>query len=101
MKPLRHRLQETRKRLGIPWEILERDYILSWLIDFSDFSEFLHSKCAVRGVSFDGPDDFFPETMLHYIERTWGQWLGPLISELPDFAAVIDDLRPKIALLVS
>ena len=25
MKPLRARLQEARARLGIPWEILERD----------------------------------------------------------------------------
>ena len=32
MKPLRNRLQEVRKRLGTPWEILERDYVLSWLL---------------------------------------------------------------------
>jgi len=32
MKPLRNRLQEARKRLGLPWEILERDYVLSWLL---------------------------------------------------------------------
>ncbi len=32
MKPLRIRLQEVRKRLGIPWEVLERDYLLSWLL---------------------------------------------------------------------
>jgi len=86
-----------------------RDYYDLWRIlgafqdrlDFSDFSEFLQSKCAVRGVSFEGPDDFFQETMLHYIEKTWEQWLGPLIPDLPDFVTVIDDLRPRIALLVS
>ena len=32
MKPLRSRLQVMRERLGVPWEILERDYILSWLL---------------------------------------------------------------------
>ena len=32
MKPLRNRLQEARARLGIPWEVLERDYILSWIL---------------------------------------------------------------------
>ncbi|MBW1802624.1 MAG: nucleotidyl transferase AbiEii/AbiGii toxin family protein [Deltaproteobacteria bacterium] len=32
MKPLRNRLQEARKRLGIPWEVLERDYVLSWIL---------------------------------------------------------------------
>lgn len=32
MRPLRTRLQEARRRLGIPWEILERDYLLSWVL---------------------------------------------------------------------
>jgi predicted nucleotidyltransferase component of viral defense system len=32
MKPLRNRLLEARKRLGLPWEVLERDYILSWIL---------------------------------------------------------------------
>jgi predicted nucleotidyltransferase component of viral defense system len=32
MKPLRTRLQEARRRLGLPWEVLERDYLLSWVL---------------------------------------------------------------------
>lgn len=32
MKPLHTRLQEARKRLGIPWEVLECDYLLSWVL---------------------------------------------------------------------
>ena len=32
MRPLRTRLEEARQRLGIPWEILERDYLLSWVL---------------------------------------------------------------------
>ncbi|MBI4227441.1 MAG: nucleotidyl transferase AbiEii/AbiGii toxin family protein [Candidatus Omnitrophica bacterium] len=32
MKPLRLRLQEARARLGLPWEALERDYLLSWVL---------------------------------------------------------------------
>ena len=32
MKPLRNRLQEARKHLGIPWDVLERDYLLSWVL---------------------------------------------------------------------
>ncbi len=32
MRPLRTRLQEARKQLGIPWEVLERDYLLSWVL---------------------------------------------------------------------
>lgn len=86
-----------------------RDYYDLWRVlgafqerlDFSGFSDFLRSKCTVRNVSFGGPDDFFQEAMLNYVEKTWQQWLGPLIPDLPDFATVIDDLRPKISLLVS
>ena len=32
MRPLRTRFQEARKRLGLPWEALERDYLLSWVL---------------------------------------------------------------------
>ena len=32
MKPLRTRLQEARQRLVLPWEVLERDYLLSWIL---------------------------------------------------------------------
>lgn len=32
MKPLRVRLQEARQRLGVPWEVVERDYLLSWVL---------------------------------------------------------------------
>ena len=32
MRPPRTRLQEARRRLGIPWEVLERDYLLSWIL---------------------------------------------------------------------
>ena len=26
------RLEEARDRLGLPWEVIERDYLLSWLL---------------------------------------------------------------------
>ncbi len=32
MRPLRTRLEEARAGLGIPWEVLERDYVLSWVL---------------------------------------------------------------------
>ena len=32
MRPLYTRLQEARRGLAIPWEILERDYLLSWVL---------------------------------------------------------------------
>ncbi len=32
MKALRTRLMEARQRIGAPWEVLERDYLLSWML---------------------------------------------------------------------
>ena len=32
MKPLRTRLEEVRQRLGIRWEVLEHDYLLSCVL---------------------------------------------------------------------
>ena len=59
------------------------------------------AKCTLRNVSFSSPDDFFERTMLNYIEKTWEQWLGPLVPNLPDFNTVIGELRPKITSLLS
>ena len=58
-----------------------RDYYDLWRIlgayqdqlDLFDFSSFLHAKCTIRNVSFNGPDDFFEKTMLNYVEKTWEQ----------------------------
>ena len=86
-----------------------RDYYDLWRVlsayhsqlDLSNFSSFLRIKCTLRNVAFNGPNDFFENAMLAYIEKTWEQWLGPLVPDLPDFATVIGELRPMIILLVS
>jgi len=53
-------------------------------------------KCKVREVEFGGPEIFFNKTLLEYIGNTWEQWLGPLVSDLPPFKPIIDDLKQKI-----
>lgn len=81
-----------------------RDYYDLWRIfgayrtnlDLNDFSEFLREKCLIKNVSFKGPEDFFPETMLAHVEKTWEQWLGPLVPDLPTFEKVLRELRPQI-----
>jgi predicted nucleotidyltransferase component of viral defense system len=85
-----------------------RDYYDLWRVlgayedrlDLSDFPSFLREKCAVRDVAFAGPGDFFPSRMLAYVEKTWDQWLGPLVPELPAFDVVIGDLRPRVDSLI-
>lgn len=85
-----------------------RDYYDLWRIFkaygeqliLTDFAQFLREKCAVREVSFQEVDDFFDPIMLAYIDETWNQWLGPLVSNLPSYEAVIGELRPRIAAIL-
>ena len=81
-----------------------RDYYDLWRVlkayrdqmDLSNFAPFLRDKCAVRHVAFNGPQDFFQEQMLAYVEKTWVQWLDPLVPGLPPFETVLGELRPQI-----
>ena len=86
-----------------------RDYYDLWRVlsaykrdlDSAGFDSLLREKCAVRGVGFARPEDFFHDRMLAYVKRTWDQWLGPLVPGLPSFETVIDELRPQVAALIS
>ena len=54
-------------------------------------------KCKVREVEFGGPEEFFDKTLLDYVAKTWEQWLGPLVPELPPFEPVINNLKQKFS----
>ena len=49
MRPLRTRLQEARRRLGIPWEVLELDYVLSWVLAGISQTPALRDTLAFKG----------------------------------------------------
>ncbi len=82
-----------------------RDYYDLWRVlsfyrdrmDLSDFPDLLREKCIIRRVTFGGPDDFFDEAILSHVRRTWRQWLGPLVPDLPPLDTVVGELRPQIA----
>lgn len=67
----------------------------------ADFSTFLHEKCAVRDVAFTGPEAFFPEALLSIVEKSWEQWLGPLVPKLLPYKTVLDELRAHVARLLT
>jgi uncharacterized protein len=75
------------------WRIMDK---YSGELDLSSFEPFLQQKCAARNVRFDGPDSFFPESVMSYVSRTWEQWLGNLVPDLPAYDTVIQGLRPRI-----
>jgi predicted nucleotidyltransferase component of viral defense system len=49
MRPLRLRLEQTRKRLNIPWDVLERDYLLSWMLAGIGQVEALRDSFVFKG----------------------------------------------------
>ena len=49
MRPLRTRLQEARGRLGVPWYVLERDYLLSWVLAGIAHVPVLQEKLVFKG----------------------------------------------------
>ncbi len=106
---LRAILQHVHKLKERGWSRSRaRDYYDLWRIlgayreqmNLSDFATFLYEKCAVRNVAFKASDDFFPDHMLANVEKTWDQWLGPLVPGLPSFQIVIGELRPQVAVLI-
>lgn len=102
---LRAILQHAEKLKERGWSRSRaRDYYDLWRVlgeyesdlDLTEFSDLVRKKCDVRGVRFQSADDFFQAAMLSYVEKTWEDWLGPLVPNLPSFATVMDALRPRV-----
>lgn len=49
MKPLRTRLRAHRDRVGVNWPVLERDYVISWLLAGISRSETLRETIVLKG----------------------------------------------------
>lgn len=107
---LRAILQHMEKLESRGWgRSRARDYYDLWRVlrtykdrmKFDGFVDFLHAKCALKNVSFTDDGDFFRENMMKHVEKTWEQWLGPLVPDLPPFQTVIGELRPEIKELLS
>ena len=85
-----------------------RDYYDLWRVlgayknqlDLIGFDSLLHEKCAVREVGFKDEEDFFDDMILANVASTWDQSLGLLVTGLPPFQTVIEELRPQVASLV-
>lgn len=86
-----------------------RDYYDLWRIFttfesslyFDDFSGLLQKKCDLKNVHFVGAESFFDPVMMETVKRTWKQWLGNLVSDLPECSLVIDGLKAKLESLLN
>jgi len=49
MKPIRKRLEEARRDIGLSWEIIEKDYILSWVLAGIAANKKLQNELIFKG----------------------------------------------------
>ena len=114
MEMVAEKLRATRQQLVLlesrGWmRNRARDYYDLWRVlgdywdrlDLVDFHARLHDKCRLRNVDFEGPEDFFDPGMVDDVEKGWENSLGPLLVNLPAFATVMDELRPRVAALLN
>jgi uncharacterized protein len=86
-----------------------RDYYDLWSIftvfesdlHFENFPLLLQKKCDLKDVHFVGVESFFDPNMMETVKRTWKQWLGNLVSVLPECSLVISELKTKLESLLS
>lgn len=107
LEKLRAILQHTKKLHERDWtRSRARDYYDLWRIfgmfekgiNLEVIRENLSLKCSSKQVSFQKPADFFDEKMIGYVSKTWKQWLGPLVTDLPDSQGILEELKTKIPL---
>lgn len=81
-----------------------RDYYDLWKILNNYFDqikieilpELFLDKCSIKEIAFDGPDEFFNQTLLDHTSKNWEHWLETLVPELPAFEQVVADLRKNL-----
>ncbi len=95
-------LQHTKKLYERDWgRSRARDYYDLWRIfktykeslQLDDFKKNLIQKCSKKEVFFKDSNDFFQPITLNNVRKTWNQWLGPLVKDLPNVNIVIEDLQ--------
>lgn len=95
-------LSNTRKIHERTWvRSRARDYYDIWCIfkkyerdlALKDLPGLIKAKCDLRGQSYQDAQDFFEELYIKEVQRTWKEWLCPLVQDLPNSNEVIEDLR--------
>ncbi|MGE3954580.1 MAG: nucleotidyl transferase AbiEii/AbiGii toxin family protein [Parachlamydiales bacterium] len=105
LEKLRAVLQQTKKLHERSWSRSRaRDYYDLWQIlcrlgytpSVAEWHSLLEAKCASKEVGFSGTESFFAPVMVADVRRTWEQWVGPLVADLPPVDQVIDELTLAI-----
>jgi uncharacterized protein len=98
-------LSNTKKLHERSWHRSRaRDYYDLWRI-FKDFDQIIEKetlpqliqdKALLKGVVFTTTQDLFQPDYIVTIKKTWKEWLGPLVPNLPNSDTVLSELRKFI-----
>lgn len=107
MKPLQLRLKQKAQETGSRFDIVEKDYALSYILAglvsveelrnglvfkggtslkkcyFGDYR--LPAKCEHRQVSYTHLEEFFTPELLFEVEQHWESQLGYYVKDLPAY----------------
>jgi predicted nucleotidyltransferase component of viral defense system len=81
-----------------------RDFYDIWMI-FNKYEKKLNldlirnnidKKFAIKDIKFNSINDFFESKYIDEVIRTWNQWLGPFVKNLPEANYVLQDVKEKI-----
>ncbi|NGX54990.1 MAG: hypothetical protein KR126chlam2_00611 [Chlamydiae bacterium] len=109
IEKLRGILQKTKKSHERSWtRSRARDYYDLWNIfrvyqerlNFETIHKFLPEKCRAKDVTFTGVDDFFDSAMIEQTIKDWRHHLYYLVSDLPEFEIVKNELRNDLETLI-
>jgi Uncharacterized conserved protein len=62
-------------------------------LDIEKIKAGLLKKCELKKIMFSSPTQFFNEGYLKYVKKDWCEFLGKLVSELPEFDRMLEELK--------
>jgi predicted nucleotidyltransferase component of viral defense system len=85
-----------------------RDYYDIWSIirkyqdslKIAEVKPLLIQKSALKNITFSGIEDFFDLKVIEQVSKTWDQWLGRLVVDLPSAQVILKEVREDIKMLL-
>lgn len=75
------------------WRILSQEHTP---LNLAIIPSLIEKKCALKGVTFATVDDLFTQELMTDLTKAWGQWLRPLVPDLPDMDVVLRELKERL-----
>jgi len=58
--------------------------------------DLIERKCAVKNIIFTSIDNLFTDELMLDLAKSWSEWLGPLVPDLPNLDLVLEELKKSL-----